>query len=105
VVEGVVVEVGVPLGEESSVLLALGVAIGSSTTDRKFPTKMAEATIAISATASTPMIRPRRRLRDGWRAGSSFPGSVGVEPLAGGLASPARRGSSVVKLDHREPFQ
>jgi hypothetical protein len=104
VAEGVAVEVGVRLGEEFSVPLAGDAGSGLLTTDRKLPTKMADATTTPSMTASTAIIRPSLRLRDGG-GGTAFAGSLGVELLAGLLAEPGQRGSSVVKLDHLAPSQ
>ena len=104
--EGVAVEVGVRLGEEPSVPLAGDAGSGLLTAVRELPTKMTDATTTPTATASTPMIRPSRRLRDGRLGGGpAFAGSLGVELLAGLVAAPGRRGSSVVKLDHFSPSQ
>ena len=104
--EGVAVEAGVRLGEESSVPLAVAAGSGLPTTDRRLPTRTADATTMPSATASTPMIRPSCRLLvDRLGGGAAFAGSLGVELLAGLLAGPGRRGSSVVKLDHFAPSQ
>ena len=52
------------------------------------------------------MIIPSCRLRDDRLGGGpAFAGSLWVELLAGLLAGPGRRGSSVVKLDHFAPSQ
>jgi hypothetical protein len=100
------VEVGVRLGEEFSVPLAGDAGSGLLTADRKLPTKMADATTTPIVTASTAIIRPSRRLCNGRVGGGpAFAGSFGVELLAGLLAEPGRRGSSVVRLDHLAPSQ
>ena len=97
--------VGVRLGEEFSVPLVGDAGSGLSTTERKLPKKMADATTMPSATASTPMIRPSRRLCDRRLGGPAFAASLGVALLAGLLAGLGRRGSLVVKLDHFAPSQ
>ncbi len=96
---------GVDVGPGGEPSVPVAVDVGLSTTDRRLPTRMADATTTTSATASTLMISPSRRLRDGRLGGPAFAGSLGVGLLAGLLAGPGLRGSSVVKLDHPEPSQ
>src|SRR5829696_5793682 len=100
--------VGVAVAErsgEASLGLTVAAGLGSLTTDRKLPTRMTTATTALTATASTAMIKASRRLGAGRPGGPLLARSPGAGLPAGLSAGPVPRGSSVITVDHWEPSQ